>query len=150
MTLDELFHNNAFLQACDLMPEFIENISQYTYFDNQILGLTHRRLTCLVHYQSKRANYIVDYTHLTQEEINTLISAKIKYDIAHENNIIDDTFGETYRKIISVDNKNIKLISLSRLTSKQVTNLIHKNEVFIANLNSLYASNKILAELDAL
>lgn len=149
MTFEELFHNNAFLKACDLCPESIENISQYTYYDNSVLDLTWRRLTCLIHYQTKR-DYIVDYTHLTQKEISELISARIKYEDAKKNNIIDDAFGETYRKIISIDNKNIKLNSLSRLSSRQVTNIIKKNLIFINNLNSLYSSNKILAELDAL
>lgn len=59
-------------------------------------------------------------------------------------------FNYFYSKIISENNDNIKKYDLSQLTPDLLHEIIHKNEVFIANLNSLYASNKILAELDAL
>lgn len=59
-------------------------------------------------------------------------------------------FNYFYCKIISENNDNIKKYDLSQLTPDLLHEIIHKNEVFIANLNSLYASNKILAELDVL
>lgn len=90
---------------------------------------------------------IYDYTTLTQKEINILVDAKIKYDFQV---IQYNTFSDFYSKIISENNDKITKYDLSQLTPDLLHEIIHKNEVFISNLNSLYASNKILTELDAL
>lgn len=90
---------------------------------------------------------IYDYTTLTQKEINILVDAKIKYDFQV---IQYNTFSDFYSKIISENNDKITKYDLSQLTPDLLHEIIHKNEVFISNLNSLYASNKILTELYAL
>ena len=155
MTVEELYKNKTFLNACGLVPDAVKYISQYTYFSANMLNCTNKFCTCLIHDINVANSYkIVDYTNIPQSEIDRVISAKIKYDLSGKSvlsrvgsfNDFDNAYGCTF----STQNKNIKFVDLSTLTSRQVTNLIHKNEVFIANLNSLYASNKILAELDAL
>ena len=155
MTVTELYKNKTFLNACGLIPEAVKYIAQYTYFNANILNCQNKFFSCLYHDITLANSYkIVDYTHIPQSEIDKVISAKIKYDLSDKAvlsrvNAFND-FDNTYADIFRSENKNIKFIDISTLTSRQVTNLIHKNEVFISNLNSLYASNKILAELDAL
>ena len=155
MTVNELYKNKTFLNACGLVPDAVKYISQYTYFNTNVLNCSNKFFTCLIHDITLTNSYkIVDYTHIPQSEIDKVISAKIKYDLSDKSVLsrvgsfhdFDNAYGCTF----SIENKNIKFVDLSTLTSRQATNLIHKNEVFIANLNSLYASNKILAELDAL
>ena len=155
MTVNELYKNKTFLNACGLVPDAVKYISQYTYFNTNVLNCSNKFFTCLIHDITLTSSYkIVDYTHIPQSEIDKVIYAKIKYDLSDKSVLsrvgsfhdFDNAYGCTF----SIENKNIKFVDLSTLTSRQATNLIHKNEVFIANLNSLYASNKILAELDAL
>lgn len=155
MTVNELYKNKTFLNACGLIPDAVKYISQYTYFNTNVLNCTNKMFTCLIHDITLTNSYkIVDYTHIPQSDIDKVISAKIKYDLSNKSilsrvsayNDFDNAYGCTF----STENKHIKFVDISTLTSRQATNLIHKNEVFIANLNSLYASNKILAELDAL
>ena len=155
MTVDELYKNKTFLNACGLVPDAVKYISQYTYFSANILNCSNKFFTCLIHDITLTNSYkIVDYTHIPQSDIDKVISARIKYDLSNKSILsrvsaftdFDNAYGCTF----STENKNIKFVDISTLTSRQATNLIHKNEVFIANLNSLYASNKILAELDAL
>ena len=155
MTVDELYKNKTFLNACGLVPDSVKYISQYTYFSTNMLNCSNKMFTCLIHDITLTNSYkIVDYTHIPQSDIDKVISAKIKYDLSDKSVLsrfgaflnFDNAYGCTF----STENKNIKFVDISTLTSRQATNLIHKNEVFIANLNSLYTSNKILAELDAL
>ena len=155
MTVNELYKNKTFLNACGLVPDAVKYISQYTYFSTNMLNCSNKFFTCLIHDITLTNSYkIVDYTHIPQSDIDKVISAKIKYDLSDKSVLsrfgaflnFDNAYGCTF----STENKNIKFVDISTLTSRQATNLIHKNEVFIANLNSLYASNKILAELDAL
>lgn len=154
MTIDELYKNKTFLNACDLIPDAINYIAQHTYFSANTLNCTNKVFTCLIHDINVANSYkIVDYTHIPQSEIDKVISAKIKYDLS--DSVISRVglyinFVNTYTSVFRTENKNIKFIDISKLTSRQATNLIRKNEVFIANLNSLYSSNKILAELDVL
>lgn len=155
MTVEELYKNKTFLNACGLVPDAVKYISQYTYFSANMLNSANKMFTCLIHDINVANSYkIVDYTHIPQSDIDKVISAKIKYDLSDKSVLSRvgsfNDFDNTYRSIFSTENKNIKFIDLSTLTSRKATNLIHKNEVFISNLNSLYASNKILAELDAL
>lgn len=155
MTVEELYKNKTFLNACGLAPDAVNYISQHTYFSANILNSANKMFTCLVHDITLANSYkIVDYTHIPQSEIDKVISTKIKYDLSDKSvlsrvNAFND-FDNTYTDIFSTENKNIKFIDINTLTSRKAANLIHKNEVFISNLNSLYASNKILAELDAL
>lgn len=155
MTVDELYKNKTFLNACGLVPEAVKYISQYTYFSTNMLNCSNKMFTCLIHDITLTNSYkIVDYTHIPQSDIDKVISAKIKYDLS-DKSILSRVgtfhdFDNMYVSIFRTENKNIKFVDISTLTSRRATNLIHKNEVFIANLNSLYASNKILAELDAL
>ena len=155
MTVEELYKNKTFLNACGLVSDAVKYISQYTYFNTNVLNCSNKMFTCLIHDITLTNSYkIVDYTHIPQSDIDKVISAKIKYDLSNKSILSRvgafNDFDDTYASIFRTENKNIKFIDLSTLTSRQATNLIHKNEVFIANLNSLYASNKILAELDAL
>lgn len=155
MTVEELYKNKTFLNACGLVPEAVKYISQYTYFNTNMLNCTNKFFTCLYRDINVANSYkIVDYTHIPQSDIDKVISAKIKYDLSDKSILSRvgafNDFDDTYASIFRTENKNIKFVDLNTLTSRQATNLIHKNEVFIANLNSLYASNKILAELDAL
>lgn len=155
MTVEELYKNKTFLNACGLIPDAVKYISQYTYFDTNMLNSANKFITCLVHDINVANSYkLVDYTRIPQSDIDKVISAKIRYDLSDKTvlsrfNAFND-FDNTYADIFRSENKNIKFVDITTLTSRQVTNLIHKNEVFISNLNSLYASNKILAELDAL
>lgn len=155
MTVEELYKNKTFLNACGLVPEAVKYISQYTYFSANMLNCTNKFCTCLIHDINVANSYkIVDYTHIPQSDIDKVISAKIRYDLSDKSVLSRvgsfNDFDNAYGCIFSTQNTHIKFVDLSTLTSRQATNLIHKNEVFIANLNSLYASNKILAELDAL
>ena len=155
MTVDELYKNKTFLNACGLVPDAVKYISQHTYFNTNVLNCSNKFFTCLIHDITLTNSYkIVDYTHIPQSEIDKVISAKIKYDLSNKSILSRvgafNDFDDTYASIFRTENKHIKFIDLSTLTSRKATNLIHKNEVFISNLNSLYASNKILAELDAL
>lgn len=155
MTVEELYKNKTFLNACGLVPDAVKYISQHTYFSTNVLNCSNKFVTCLIHDITLTNSYkIVDYTHIPQSEIDKVISAKIKYDLSDKSilsrvNAFND-FDNTYDSVFRTENKHIKFVDISTLTSRQATNLIHKNEVFIANLNSLYSSNKILAELDAL
>lgn len=155
MTVEELYKNKTFLNACGLIPDAVRYISQYTYFDVHILNCTNKFFSCLYHDINVANLYkIVDYTHIPQSEINQVISAKIKYDLS-DNTVLSrrgalDDFNNTYDSIFRSENTHIKFIDITTLTSRQITNLIKKNLVFIHNLNTLYASNKILAELGAL
>lgn len=155
MTVEELYKNKTFLNACGLIPDAVKYISQYTYFDANMLNSSNKFITCLVHDITLANSYkIVDYTHIPQSEIDKVISAKIRYDLSDKSVLSRvgafNDFDNTYKSIFCSENTHIKFIDITTLTSRQVNNLIHKNEVFISNLNSLYASNKILAELDAL
>ena len=155
MTVEELCKNKTFLNACGLVPDAVKYISQYTYFSANMLNCTNKFCTCLIHDINVTNSYkIVNYTHIPQSDIDKVISAKIKYDLSDKSVLSRvssfNDFDNTYGCIFSTQNTHIKFVGISTLTSRQATNLIHKNEVFIANLNSLYASNKILTELNAL
>lgn len=88
---------------------------------------------------------IYDYTTLTQDEINKLVDAKIKHDFRQHD--CTQIFNQI---LFSINNKHITKYALSQVTSDLLHEIINKNEVFISNVNSLYSSNKMLAELDAL
>jgi len=155
MTVEELYKNKTFLNACGLIPEAVKYISQYTYFDAKILDSSNKFFTCLIHDINVANSYkIVDYTKIPQSQIDKVISAKIKYDLSDKSVLsrvyASNDFDNTYADIFRSENKNIKFIDLNTLTPRRAVNIINKNLVFIANLNSLYTSNKILAELDAL
>ena len=155
MTVEELYKNKTFLNACGLIPEAVKYISQCTYFNTNILDSANKFFTCLIHDINVANSYkIVDYTKIPQSQIDKVISAKIKYDLSDKSVLsrvyASNDFDNTYADIFRLENKNIKFIDLNTLTPRRVANIINKNLVFIANLNSLYTSNKILAELDAL
>ena len=151
MTLDELFSDTEFRKAACAFNDYTLTRAAikgkaFCYYRQRLFNNTlTKRFSISSH--TKNKNTIYDYTTLTQNEINNLVDAKIKYDfqVIHYN-----TFSDFYNKIISENNNHIKKYDLSQLTPNLLHEIIHKNEVFIANLNSLYASNKILAELDAL
>lgn len=155
MTVEELYKNKTFLNACGINPNAVKYIAQCTYFNANILNSANKFITCLYRDINVANSYkIVDYTHIPQSDIDKVISAKIRYDLSDKSVLSRvgafNDFDDTYASIFRSENKNIKFVDITTLTSRKAANLIHKNEVFIANLNSLYASNKILAELDAL
>lgn len=151
MTLDELLSDTEFSEAVyNYDSNKLANTTSLTrvcFYQQYVFdsSMTKRLITISKHKGNEHTIY--DYTSLTQNEINNLIDAKIKYDF---HVIHYSTFLEFYSKIISENNEHIKKYNLSKLTPDLLHEIIHKNEVFIANLNSLYASNKILTELDAL
>lgn len=66
---------------------------------------------------------IYDYTTLTQDEINNLVDAKIKYDFQV---IHYCTFSDFYSKIISENNEHIKKYDLSQITPDLLHEIINK------------------------
>ena len=80
--------------------------------------------------------YMIDY----EKDILTYKSKHGKVE-----NIFDVLFRGTNK-----ENKLLKYHNLNDLTPRRAQNIINKNLIFINNINSLYASNKILAELNAL
>lgn len=148
MTLDELVNDEVFRKASG-MVNFIKLFDApeqiFCNYKQHIVNYTTKLLSISKHIQNKITIY--DYTTLTQDEINNLVDAKIKYDFR----LYDyNKFSKIFSKIISENNDNIKKYNLSQVTPDLLHEIINKNEVFIANLNSLYASNKILTELNAL
>jgi hypothetical protein len=150
MTLNELFSDTEFRKATRAFNDYtLTRVAikgkAFCYYRQHLFDNTLTKFAISSH--KKNENTIYDYTTLTQDEINNLVDAKIKYDfqVIHFN-----TFSDFYSKIISETNDHITKYNLSQVTPDLLHEIIHKNEVFIANLNSLYASNKILAELDAL
>lgn len=148
MTLDELVNDEVFRKASGMVnfnklfdaPERI-----FCNYKQHIVNYTTKLLSISKHIQNKITIY--DYTTLTQDEISKIVNAKIKYDFR----LYDyNKFSKIFSKIISENNDNIKKYNLSQVTPDLLHEIINKNEVSISNLNSLYASNKILAELDAL
>ena len=113
MTVEELYKNKTFLNACGLIPDAVRYISQYTYFDVHILNCTNKFFSCLYHDINVANLYkIVDYTHIPQSEINQVISAKIKYDLS-DNTVLSrrgalDDFNNTYDSIFRSENTHIK------------------------------------------
>lgn len=148
MTLDELVNDEVFRKASG-MANFnkLYNVPEriFCHYKQRIVNSTSKLLTISKHTQNKITIY--DYTNLAQDEINNLVNAKIKFDFRYYNY---DKFSKIYNKIISENNDHVTKYDLSQMTPDLLHEIIHKNEVFIANLNSLYASNKILAELNAL
>lgn len=151
MTLNELFSDTEFRKAACAFNDYTLTRAAikgkaFCYYRPRLFNNTlTKRFSISSH--KKNENIIYDYTTLTQNEINNLVDAQIKYDFR----IIDyNSFSIIYSKIISENNDHITKYDLSQITPDLLHEIIHKNEVFIANLNSLYASNKILAELDAL
>ena len=150
MTLDELLSDTEFSKAAYTYNSNIHNTTSLArfcfYLQPAFNSVVTKRLIAISKHKGNEIT-IYDYTSLTQKEINNLVDAKIKYDfqVIHFN-----TFSDFYCKIISENNDHITKYDLSQITPDLLHEIIHKNEVFIANLNSLYASNKILAELDAL
>lgn len=148
MTLDELLSDEVFRKATrihNFNRLFLTADRAFCHYAEHIFGTVEKRITISKH--TKTEITIYDYTSLSQDEIHNLIDAKIKYDFHYYNY---DKYSKIYREIISENNEHIKKYDLSQITPDLLHEIINKNEVFIANLNSLYASNKILAELDAL
>ena len=148
MTLDELVNDEVFRKASG-MVNFIKLFDApeqiFCNYKQHIVNYTTKLLSISKYIQNEITIY--DYTTLTQDEINNLVDAKIKYDFR----LYDyNKFSKIFSKIISENNDNIKKYNLSQVTPDLLHEIINKNEVFIANLNSLYASNKILTERDAL
>ena len=148
MTLDELVNDEVFRKASG-MVNFIKLFDAperiFCNYEQHIVNCTTKLLSISKHIQNKITIY--DYTTLTQDEISKIVNAKIKYDFR----LYDyNKFSKIFSKIISENNDNIKKYNLSQVTPDLLHEIINKNEVFIANLNSLYASNKILTELNAL
>lgn len=148
MTLDELVNDEVFRKASG-MANFnkLYNVTEriFCHYKQRIVNSTSKLLSISKHTQNKITIY--DYTNLTQDEISDIINAKIKYDFRLYNY---NKFSKIFSNIISENNEHIKKYDLFQLTPNLLHEIINKNEVFISNLNSLYASNKILAELDAL
>lgn len=151
MTLDELLSDEVFRKAAcafnsyPLMRAAIKG-KAFCYYRQRLLNnILTKRLAISSHTKNKITIY--DYTSLTQDELSKIISAKIKHEFRK---IYYDEFSKIFSEIISENNEHIKKYDLSQITPDLLHEIINKNEVFIANLNSLYASNKILAELDAL
>ena len=148
MTLDELVNDEVFCKA-SVMVNFNELFDAperiFCNYKQHIVNYTTKLLSISKHIQNEITIY--DYTTLTQDEISKIVNAKIKYDFR----LYDyNKFSKIFSKIISENNDNIKKYNLSQVTPDLLHEIINKNEVFIANLNSLYASNKILTELNAL
>lgn len=148
MTLDELVNDEVFRKASGTV-NFIELFDAperiFCNYKQHIVNYTTKLLSISKHIQNEITIY--DYTTLTQDEISKIVNAKIKYDFR----LYDyNKFSKIFSKIISENNDNIKKYNLSQVTPDLLHEIINKNEVFIANLNSLYASNKILTELNAL
>lgn len=151
MTQEELLSDEVFRKAAcafnsyTLMRAAIKG-KAFCYYKQRLLNnILTKRLSISSHTKNKTTIY--DYTTLTQDEISKIISAKIKHEFRK---IYYDEFSKIFSEIISENNEHIKKYDLSQITPDLLHEIINKNEVFIANLNSLYASNKILAELDAL
>ena len=148
MTLDELVNDEVFRKASGTV-NFIELFDAperiFCNYKQHIVNYTTKLLSISKHIQNEITIY--DYTTLTQDEISKIVNAKIKYDFR----LYDyNKFSKIFSKIISENNDNIKKYNLSQVTPDLLHEIINKNEVFISNLNSLYASNKILTELNAL
>lgn len=149
MTLEELLNDEVFSKAVYMYKcrdDIITSEEQVRMHGKQhVFDMLDTRLcfaNCI-----KRNVTIYDYSSLTQIEIHNLTDAKIKYDFCLINY---NKFSHVVTHIMSDNNDNIKKYDLSQMTPELLHEIIHKNEVFISNLNSLYSSNKILAELDAL
>lgn len=140
---DEKFRESTY--AFNITKFFNFKDKLFCHYNRRILDTIEKRITISKHTIDTVTIY--DYTSLSQDEIHNLIDAKIKYDFRYYNY---NEYSKIYRKIISENNDNIKKYDLSQITPDLLHEIINKNEVFISNLNSLYASNKILAELDAL
>ena len=148
MTPEELLNDEQFrksVHAFNIEKFFTFKDQLFCHYKQRVLDTTTKGIPVTKHTIDKII--VFDHSTLTQNEINNLVDAKIKYDfqVIHYN-----TFSDFYRKIISENNDNITKYNLSQVTPDLLHEIIHKNEVFISNLNSLYTSNKILAELDAL
>lgn len=157
MTLDELLSDEVFRKATrihNFNRLFLTADRAFCHYAEHIFGTVEKRITISKHTQTEITIY--DYTSLSQDEIHNLIDAKIKYDLNqydyNKYSKINDynKFSKIFSEIISENNEHIKKYDLSQITPDLLHEIINKNEVFIANLNSLYTSNKILAELDAL
>lgn len=140
---DELFRETV--HAFNIKKFFTFKDQLFCHYKQRILDTSTKGITLTKHTLDNIT--VFDHTSLTQEEIDTLVDAKIKYDL---NQYDYDKFSQIYRKIISENNNHVTKYDLLQVTPDLLHEIIHKNEVFISNLNSLYASNKILAELDAL
>lgn len=149
MTLDELLKDEVFCKAINSFDKlFIHSANKirFCHYKQRIFSNASSKLFSISGHRKNNIT-IYDYTSLTQQEIHNIIDAKIKYDYK---GIKYDTFSLCYNNVISENNEHIKKYDLSQLTPELLHEIIYKNEVFISNLNSLYSSNKILAELDAL
>lgn len=141
MTLDELLSDETFLNtACR-----IGTLSQNYYYTNNNFMRTF--IYCAIVNKLRNTAILYDYTPLTQDEINALISIQLKYDFFH---IDYDTYYNSVTAILTNSRACVRKYALSDLTPDLLHEIIHKNEVFIANLNSQYSSAKILYELNAL
>lgn len=148
MTPEELLNDELFresVRAFNIKKFFTFKDKLFCHYKQRVLDTTTKGISVTKHTLDNITVY--DNSTLTQEEINTLVDAKIKYDLRQYDY---DLFSKIFSEIISENNEHIKKYDLSQITPDLLHEIINKNEVFIANLNSLYASNKILAELDAL
>ena len=121
MTVDELYKNKTFLNACGLFPDAVKYISQHTYFSANILNCTNKMFTCLIHDITLTNSYkIVDYTHIPQSDIDKVISAKIKYDLSDKSVLsrfgaflnFDNAYGCTFSTEINISNSSTSARSL--------------------------------------
>lgn len=148
MTPEQLLSDEKFresVHAFNITKFFNFKDKLFCHYNQSIFDTIEKRITISKHTIDTVTIY--DYTNLTQDEIDNLVDAKIKYDFRHYDY---DLFSKKFKNIISENNDNIKKYDLSQVTPDLLHEIINENEVFISNLNSLYASNKILAELDAL
>lgn len=141
MTLDELLSDKTFLNTAYRIGTHSQN---YYYTNNNFMRTF---MYCAIVNKLRNTAVLYDYTPLIQDEINALINTQLKYDFFH---ISYDTYYNSVTAILMNSRACVRKYALSDLTPDLLHEIIHKNEVFIANLNSLYASNKILYELDAL
>lgn len=140
---DELFRETV--HAFNIKKFFTFKDQLFCHYKQRVLDTTTKGITLTKHTIDTVTVY--DHSTLTQDEIDTLVDAKIKYDL---NQYDYDLFSQIYRKIISENNDNVTKYNLLYVTPDLLHEIIHKNEIFISNRNSLYTSNKILAELNAL
>lgn len=148
MTPEELLNDELFresVHAFNIKKFFTFKDQLFCHYKQRVLDTLTKGITVTKHTIDNITVY--DHSTLTQEEINTLVDAKIKYDLRQYDY---DLFSNIYNKIISENNDHVTKYDLSQMTPDLLHEIIHKNEVFISNLNSLYASNKILTELNAL
>lgn len=96
----------------------------------------------------KNCYILRDYSHVPQELIDRLITARVKYDISDE---IED-YNKFVGILVKIHEKFVyeNSYSIDTFEFNEIQKIIEKNLIVFSNIQTQYSSTKIIAELNGI